>query len=535
MSGLVRAVKSDRDDLNARAFVDTIAREIDDVHLLILGDSTAAGTYSWSYMVAGDLAARYPTRTIKWSLFDDTTKTWPAQTTLATGSGALSINVWCGAVGTRTTKYSQRFLEEQVTGFDPDLVLICYGHNQPYSSGYERWMVRADFLLLTQALSARCPRAAITLIGQNPHTDSDETGELIIPAVQDVARMCGYGYVDFHTPFIEYGASWTTDLMTDTVHPNSTGYRLQANVILRALDRARTTPLRQQQPSSFLSIAPNLLVNGDFAEFTGGELTGWTNVSATLTEDTTHHESANGYSVRMVPVNGTDVTRIRQSVATDTVTQLRGKVVTFGARLRVASATDTITSGMLLVDDDVADARFCLPHSFTDELDGFVWAAISYRVDPAATSLTLSIVADAVANGDADVSIDRAFLVLGDLPSEVAPPVATGSSQLTIELTSDVDDWSPTGLLGSDLLSVFQTGAKPWKINGIEAQAVGTRITIFNNDAGNLTLAHEATSSAANNRFYCPNRVDCVIPGLGSRDIVMMYNPARWAVLGAVA
>lgn len=97
------------------------------------------------------------------------------------------------------------------------------------------------------------------------------------------------------------------------------------------------------------------------------------------------------------------------------------------------------------------------------------------------------------------------------------------------------NDYAPTGI-GQALTLRLSTNADGTSIlSGIvPGPGAGRCLTICNVGAFNLTLDHDAASTAAN-RFLCPNSVDLVIPPNGTRDLWYDATSSRWRVKGAVA
>lgn len=102
------------------------------------------------------------------------------------------------------------------------------------------------------------------------------------------------------------------------------------------------------------------------------------------------------------------------------------------------------------------------------------------------------------------------------------------------------DNYNPTGMGTANCLRLTPDAGGTSALSGIVPTAGGASgaggrvLLICNIGAANLTLTHDATSTAAN-RFLCPGSVDLVIPANGARQLWYDTTSSRWRVLGAVA
>jgi len=101
--------------------------------------------------------------------------------------------------------------------------------------------------------------------------------------------------------------------------------------------------------------------------------------------------------------------------------------------------------------------------------------------------------------------------------------------------SGSTDNYNPTGFNSCNVLRVTPDAGGTSVLSGmVPADTSGRVVLLMNIGAANLTLDHDAVSTAAN-RFLCPNSVDLVIPPNGSRFCWYDTTSSRWRVLGAVA
>lgn len=100
-------------------------------------------------------------------------------------------------------------------------------------------------------------------------------------------------------------------------------------------------------------------------------------------------------------------------------------------------------------------------------------------------------------------------------------------------LSANTDNWNPTDLAIAGLIRIG-SDATPRTLTGITSGGVsdGRVIWLHNrNNSTAITLAHDATSTAAN-RFFCPGGANYSLTG--KRSVMLMYSAtdSRWLVLG---
>lgn len=117
------------------------------------------------------------------------------------------------------------------------------------------------------------------------------------------------------------------------------------------------------------------------------------------------------------------------------------------------------------------------------------------------------------------VTVDQAFAYTGDISPAA---LAAGSTA----------DYAPAGLATATVLRLTPNGAGS-TLTGLTTGSDGRRIFIFNiSTTADLTLLHDdGASSAAANRFLCPNNVSVIIPPNGGVSLVYDNTTTRWRVV----
>ena len=405
-----------------------LGRGVEDVSVLVIGDSTGNETVEWVRLWLGSFAPRFPAYTMIYHLWDATgdagydTGSAPAAVTVQTGTGARTLHLWNFAVSGSSTRYclGSRWVLG-VAATNPDLVMVSHGHNESAFGVAAVAAWRGQYLALTESLAEEFPQAAITCVMQNPETaNTDQQRRAVI--YQQLASSRGYGIIDVQRAFLDTG-NYAAYTKVDGVHPTTSfdapspdGSALWASVVLAATDPAALSASAigapsAQQPSSLSTPGAQLVPNGSFAGFASSVPDSWTAIACTTAKDQRAgwFESANGYAVRV------QATGAAQSVLQQDIPQylsLRGKWVTLAVRMRVAAAQST-TAGRVGLGDGITSA---LTINTTSARDGFVWQVISMKVSTSAIRVRIYLYGNTSADAAADVTFDSVHLVLGALP-----------------------------------------------------------------------------------------------------------------------
>lgn len=192
-----------------------ISDDAADLNILVLSDSTAEADTEWVYLWADTDLAGYTTHTVKYERWDYVGESWEAEETLATGSGSNTIKLWNASGGSYgcddfTTREAAIIQHPSAV----DQVVIALGHNAPYGE--------SDFGSLIDMVQSNWPTAYVTMVVQNPWAESS-AHIARWESVRASASTYGLPLVDVGAAFLAT-SDWETELMADTVHPNSAGH-----------------------------------------------------------------------------------------------------------------------------------------------------------------------------------------------------------------------------------------------------------------------------------------------------------------------
>ena len=225
-----------------------IERDLTDVNIAVVGDSTGAGTTRWPYLFAQHLAATYPEKTVVLLAWNVGTDSYDAATTIQTGTGARTVTVYNGSASGENTAYSQSYLATMLPA-TCDLVFINHGHNM---TGTDNSIASNKFYALGRSILAWHSRAAsLVMIGQNPKSTADSAADDQLTRSVKAAKVAarnGWGYLNVTQLFLDQ-PSWET-LIADGTHPTEAGSILWADYIWGLFSNARTNYATPQAPTT---------------------------------------------------------------------------------------------------------------------------------------------------------------------------------------------------------------------------------------------------------------------------------------------
>jgi len=415
-----RAVREASDNAIGRRLLRKLREGIEDASIVIVGDSTSAGySTTWVGKVIDGLAARYPAYTVKYQDWTNGNTDYNAASTKQTGTGAKTLTVYNCAVASQNAFYQLApYFDAMIAAKQPDLLFLSHGHNHGNAGTLpEFW--RNNLIIATQSILRACPMTEIVLIAQNPRTDTAATVQAQRQHVtEQVAHMSGFGFVNVHRAFLDVDPT-AASLLNDPIHPNTAGYTVQANEILRLL--SLTGPLGSEQRSTLdLTTNVNALTNGDYASFAvPPTLTGWSATNATLSKDTTNYESPNGYSVKMVSNTAASAYKI-QTLSGDAIKRLRGGWITFLARVFIPVGQAARCGGLLMSEAGGSNPGSTSTGSLSPASGqgDWRWQLLSRRIAKDATSINFLVVLAESAITQ-ECSVDRSIVVPGLWPRDI--------------------------------------------------------------------------------------------------------------------
>ncbi len=339
---------------------------------------------------------------------------WDDWATIQEGRGGHALWISNASVPGAPSMYAQGAnFDTFLVQTTPDLVILSLGHNQ----GEDLNCLLPDLEALTEPITLRYPNTDMVLIGQNPHTDAAGEHEMAlkIRLIRMLAQDRGYGYADVFGAFTRHGSSWAADLMTDSVHPNSTGQRVWCAETAAALSLPTDRPGHLRLPSALKTRALQLVTNGRFEDWSRPQdaPNGWEVSNAAVTKDVTNQES--GYSVRLT-ATGPSNNGLSQRLSD--VERVKGQWVTVAARVYVAGGQPPTAGRVGIVVTDASGNNLCAVRSnyFTTKFKfgqgAFRWTASQCYVPPAAASVSVFLWAD-TESSHGIASFDRVSVTTG--------------------------------------------------------------------------------------------------------------------------
>lgn len=114
--------------------------------------------------------------------------------------------------------------------------------------------------------------------------------------------------------------------------------------------------------------------------------------------------------------------------------------------------------------------------------------------------------------------------------TDLTLPTSVGGATITAAvLSGDVNDYNPTGH-STAAVERWSSSSTPRTVTGLSATAQA-RPMIINAGSATITLAHASSSSAAANRFLCPNSTDYALPTGSAVELVYDSVSTRWRVV----
>jgi hypothetical protein len=333
---------------------------------------------------------------------------------VGTGEGPPVLSFYnSGIVGTQE-QYALIRIPAMIGAVAPDLVFMGYGHNISAEVARFGWRMKS----LAHAVLAAAPLTEIAMIAQNAQTANTNQQKRVFE-VHRVARQVGGAFVNFCQAIIDASPEWMTELINaDGVHPNSSGNAVELNVLVAGLTAGAYAQPSAPVESGFNRAAGNLLANGDFSAYTGGAvLPGWTLAHCTPSKDEVNYENPRKYAVKLTSDGGGVFAKISQVLI---ASALDGRYVTMAVRMRVPSGqADDVNIGSISLADNISGTESTLVS--INCRDGLYWEVISKRINATAGNMTASINVDSANAAAAEITVDRAILVVGDVPYDTTP------------------------------------------------------------------------------------------------------------------
>lgn len=233
-----------------RTMIQRINGGVDDVYMLVQGDSTGDSTIEWPYLSAVRLSQLYPKYSVRFLFWNDLIKAYDPPIDISVGTGTQTIFVYnCSRSGGSIPINTGDRHDAVYAGQVFDLIVMNYGHNNQIGNGGISPSIRRNNLLyrnievISQVIQDQ-PQAEIALTLQNNDNDFPEFTIDQCEAVDRTARLLGCSTIDVRSVFL-----WKRDFKppfndwyNDGVHPNLVGSTVWADIFVDGL----LNPSKQQ-------------------------------------------------------------------------------------------------------------------------------------------------------------------------------------------------------------------------------------------------------------------------------------------------
>ena len=326
--------------------------------ILIVGDSTSNDPNELGRQYGLWLAAKYPTYTVRYRLFDNvTTFNYAASSSLNAGTTAgLYIDIWNFSIGGSVpqlilgnlTKGAMDIINNNIytdVSNIVDLIIYNHGHNLLSIDSYYNTMNRLSESIETVTMLH--PDAGVIVVKQNPNRD-DNLSYTMIKAVEEYARKRGYAVANVWDKFIAFGKA--SSLYFDNIHPSGVGnvpYPSGQDLMLQAVTDLMLGKIGASSltDSIFKTSTNNLLTNGNFTTWTTPDSTppdGFTVSGGTCSKDTTEFDDpSKAYSCKVVATGGA-ACYIDILFSNKLLAYTKGKTFTIAVRVKINTG---VTSG----------------------------------------------------------------------------------------------------------------------------------------------------------------------------------------------
>ncbi|QOD04874.1 SGNH/GDSL hydrolase family protein [Pseudarthrobacter sp. BIM B-2242] len=406
-----------------QGFVADMATGVDDLSLLIVGDSTTVENTpapSWARRIPAKLAALYPHLNISTRILASTlpSSTFDAATVI-TGTGTRTLHVWIFARAGETWQFFTDAVRRSV-GFggtvNANAIIINNGHNDNASGvsvGTEAILkqVRDKAVAHVEQIKALNPGVPVAMIAQNPNTTFPNSSERRATMYRRMATERGMEFINVCQAFYDDGRPMA-ELVRDGTHPSDAGYEIWADKVMEHLTPQANAQPVTILPSSYNTLARNLLADPMFAAWDGTTTpAGWTVTNVTLSKDTVNYETGT-WGMKMTKTADGAAAWVQIPLPHAFIAGQKGM---FAARVRVpAGVTTNAAQVALLASGQALDGS-----AIWDTKDQFMWRIIHKLFPDGITSASARIYVDpSTAAGAASVTVDRMSFVLGTYPSE---------------------------------------------------------------------------------------------------------------------
>lgn len=262
-----------------------------DAYILLQGDSTGNEDWEFFYLFIQEIATLYPTHTVYYRLWNDSTKTWDSRT-IQTGTGPRVLRAYNGSVpGSNPEYWAGVNKNKAYDGFQFDSVIVNYGLNTATSEVVQASSIAAHLYAVRQEQ----PDAEIVGILQPPdYTDTNtlNRSQLRVDAQRKVFADFGVTTCDLFSLFTELVnyRGGVDAWYGDKIHPNVLGQQKWADTVYGPI--MSSSGMQRAIPSG-----PCEAPNGDFLRWADG-MPVWWRTNNSVTRDTSQVETGR-YSAKV--------------------------------------------------------------------------------------------------------------------------------------------------------------------------------------------------------------------------------------------
>jgi len=393
-----------------------IQQNASDVSLVVIGDSTGNEATEWVYLFAQWLAAQYPTHSVSYRLWNDTSNVYDAAVAISTGSGSRNIRIWNASIAGTQPLYLMGAKLSPAMTVTPSANLVIWNHGKNLVSAGADSLYRGGFIQGIDQVRRFLPGVAHAALRQSPNRDDSNMAPVVAQLDSIATAYADLALVDVYSKFIAAGKA--SSLYLDNVHPSASGSQLFLQAMQEAWSNA-FLPSESAFPAFVSTNGTNLLTGiTKFSNpaYTGGLPSGWANTSTTLTADTTIKDAGATQSMKFV--NTTAGAAIYQQIS---ATALRGSSVSLAVRQYVPSGMSATTGRIAILVNNGANVTTAIGSVGNLANDGWRWLMIAGVPIPSdAVYLRAYLYCDTLANAGSTVYYDRAALVEGNIPRNTA-------------------------------------------------------------------------------------------------------------------
>lgn len=510
----------------ATRFLNKINLGVDDVSILLIGDSVSDQPGEWFYLVGQYLGTTYPTHTVSYRAWDTATETYATATTLSTGSGSRTIRLWnCAVAATNSYYVMASRLQTAVIDTAADVVMIAEGHNHTESNDPSFGL----FLALTQTITDVLPDAQIVMSSLNPRTDGNNARiQMAYDHSRRVASRYGYIFVDPYRAFIEYPSYATALIDVGGIHPNSTGHAVWRDVAKRIFKPRKEAPPLSQLSSTFSTVDENLVRNARFLKWSAGTTTVpdfWTlsGTGSSIAQSTVTELSPT--PARLITAASGNSAWIRQQLDARDQPKVKGRYVTLSARIFVPSSvtTDLVIRAIISYSANVTQVTSAYVPTYSTlpgpVKNGYMWiVANTFLPTSVPSDVTVGVYLSGV-TAAAELTVDRISFVTGGHPREWSESLLDQSYPLSTRVRTETT--GTIALSVSDAtIQRFQTTLTGNVTVTLPTTNISTGHTyrIVRSAAGAFTLTVSTIAAPANKVFASATQ----------GWVEVMYNGTSW-------